>query len=103
MIVVPNLDAFGNELVKAGEESAEHADHFVGWQTRRQPREPDDIRKEHRDGRILVGDRPLAGEEARGDRNRKDVEQQRVCPVLLELQRLCLLGNDDVLIEDAAA
>jgi len=57
--------AFGSKLVKAGEESAEHTDHFVGWETRRQPCEPDDVGKEHSDGRILIGDRPLAGEKQR--------------------------------------
>ena len=61
--------AFGHELVKAREESAEHPNHLVGWQTRGQRREPDDVGKEHGDGRILIGDRPLTGEETRGDRS----------------------------------
>ena len=61
--IADGLDLFeaarGHELVKAREESAEQPDDFVGWQDRRQPREPDDVGEEHGYSRVLVGDRPL--------------------------------------------
>src|SRR3954452_22261044 len=93
----------GDELVKSGEESVEQGDHVMRGQTRRQWAERDDVGKEHGYRGVLVGDRPFTGEEARRDRCRKDVEQQRVGPLLLEPQCVGLFENDDVLVEDAAA
>ena len=66
-------------------------------------REPDDVSEEDSDSGIRVRDRPLAGEESRGDRFRKHIQQQRIGPVLLDLERVCLLVDDDVLEEDPTA
>ena len=64
MVLIFSRPRAATSSSKPLEEPAEHPNHFVCWQTRGQWREPNDVSEEHGDVRILIGDRPLTGEES---------------------------------------
>ncbi len=95
--------ALGYELIEAREQPVEQTHDLGGRQSGRERSECDDVSEQHGDVRVRIRDRPLTSEQAPRDGGREHVPQEPVGSVSLGPDRVRLAGDDDVLVEDAAA
>ena len=93
--VADGLDLFQavslSEFVERRENPVQHGEHLLRRESFGNPREVDDIDEHHRDVGESIRDRLAAVLESFGNRTGKNVEQQALRAILLDLQKLVRL------------